>query len=80
MCIDNKSKDETYGEFVSLTAKLLKKPYPVIHRIFTNEEWPIQKIRDRYFEAVKHSGDMPPDVWWWWKRKMDKLSTEEKNK
>lgn len=63
------SHSEEYGELVAMTAKLLKRPYGQIHRIFTKEKWSIDEIRSAYVNATKHNGQLPSDVFWWWKRK-----------
>lgn len=64
-------ESEEYGEYTQKTAKLLKKPFYVIHAIFEREQWPLSKIKERYHQAEKVEG-MPKDVFWWWKKKQDK--------
>lgn len=60
---------EDYEYWVNKTAKLIKKPYFVTHKMV--ESWPLAKIKERYNDALKVEG-MPQDVWWYWKRKQDK--------
>ena len=61
--------EHDYEHWVNKTAKLIKKPYFVTHKMV--EGWSLAKIKERYNDAVKVEG-MPQDVWWYWKRKQDK--------
>lgn len=63
------SPSEEYGEWVKRTAKLLKRPYFQIHKIFEKEEWTQEEIVRYYNNATKHNGDIPSAVYWWWQRK-----------
>lgn len=67
--ITNQDSEE-YGEYVKLTAALLKRPYMVVHKIFERENWSLEEIKRYYQNATKHSGDMKPSVYWWWQRKL----------
>ena len=64
------SKSEEYADYVSLTAKLLNKPYMTVHRIFEREQWPLEKIKTRYHECSKLEGKWK-QIMWWSKRKKD---------
>lgn len=67
--VDPKEPD-TYEYWVNLTAKLIKRPYFITHKMV--EGWSLNKIIERYNLATKHNGDLPSDVYWFWKRKLDK--------
>jgi len=68
-----------YEFWVNKTAKLLNRPYIGIHKIITQEGLKLEGIIRRYETAVKHSGDMPPDVYWWWRRKVEFKNENKKN-
>lgn len=62
---------EEYGEWVDKTAKLLKRDYGQVHRLFTREKWSLDKIRERYLTVTKHNGVIPSHILWWHLRKKD---------
>lgn len=65
----DKKNPESYEYWVNETAKLIKRPYFVTHKLVG--DWPIEKIIERYNDALKVEG-MPQDIWWFWKRKQEK--------
>lgn len=64
------STSEEYGDWVSRTAKLLKRPYMGLHKLLERENWSTEEIKRAYLNATKHNGNMPSDIYWWWKRKV----------
>jgi len=63
------AESEEYGELVKQTSALLKRPYHQMHQLFTRERWSLSEIRDAYHNAVKHHGNVTPQVAWWAGRK-----------
>lgn len=62
-----KETEHEFAHYVNLTAKLIKRPYMTTFKIV--EQWPLEKIKQRYVLCTKHAGTMPGDVKWWWLRK-----------
>ena len=66
--------EHTFEHYVNLTSKMIGKPYYQTFKMV--EKWPLEKIRDRYYECEK----LPkPAMVWYGKRKKDlgrKLSYE----
>jgi len=60
---------EQYGAQVTITAKLVGRPYLFIHKIFEREEWTLEEITSAYQNATKHSGNCDPAIAWWADRK-----------
>lgn len=56
-----------YEHYVNLTAKLIKRPYFVTHKLV--EQWPMDTIKRLYLLATKHHGSIEPHVKWWAERK-----------
>lgn len=66
--ITNKESEE-YGEWVKQTAKLVKRSYFQMHRIFEKENWTLDEIRRAYTNATKHNGNCDSVIVWWANRK-----------
>lgn len=66
--ITNK-ESEDYGDWVKQTAKLVKRPYFQMHKIFEKENWDIDEIRRAYINATKHNGNCDSVIAWWANRK-----------
>ena len=60
---------EQYGEQVTITAKLVDRPFIIIHNIFKTERWTLEEITSAYQTATKHSGNCDPARAWWANRK-----------
>jgi len=60
---------EQYGEQVTITAKLVDRPFIIIHNIFKTERWTLDEITSAYQKATKHSGNCDPAKAWWANRR-----------
>ncbi len=68
-------KAPIFQEYVSLTSKLINRPYMQTFKLV--EGWQTHKIIRRYNECTKDKkGEMPGDVLWWYLRKKDKESEQ----
>jgi len=60
---------EQYGEQVTITAKLVDRPFFQLHKIFEKERWTLEEITSAYQNATKHSGNCDPAKAWWANRR-----------
>lgn len=66
-------EEHEYEHLVKLTAKLIKRPYFLTHKLV--EKMTLAEIRHRYDLCTKHNGDIPSDVYWWHLRKRENNNT-----
>jgi len=81
--VKEKQDTEQYEHYINKTAILLfggdsqgrpkKGTYISVHRMV--QRWSIEKIIRHYNLALKHSGDMKPNIYWWWLRKKERANT-----
>lgn len=64
---------QEYADYVAKTAKMVGKPFIVMHKIFEKEQWPLEKIKRRYHQVDKREGVIPKAALWFWLRKQDKV-------
>jgi hypothetical protein len=67
--VEKKYVPGSYEHYVHLTSKLIGRSYMATHKLV--EQWPVEKIIERYELCTKHAGTMPGDVKWWWLRKTE---------